>query len=97
MQQTDVSTSVSAAGKAAGVGKVTPHDFRRSVASLANRRGVDVVQGARMVGMTPSVYLEHYVDDYGRAQREEARRRLLDSGFGAADEEAVTDYDEEGR
>lgn len=61
--------------------------LRRSAASLAARRGVDPVQAARMTGHSLEVWHRHYASDYGKAQRDEARAKLLASGFGVAESE----------
>jgi Phage integrase family len=50
LSQRNVTRAVEEAGKAAKLGKVTPHTLRRSFASLAARRGVDPVMAARMTG-----------------------------------------------
>jgi integrase len=73
-------------GKAAGLGHVTPHVLRRLFASLAARGGVDPVQAARMTGHTPGTWTHLYASDHGKAQRDEARARMLEAGFGAVEE-----------
>jgi integrase len=90
LYQRNVGHALAAASEAAGLGRVAPHDLRRSFCSLAARRGVDPVQAARMAGMSVEVFLRHYADEYGRAHREEARARLLAHGFGASVSGAVS-------
>src|SRR3954454_3204178 len=58
---------------AAALGKVTPHDLRRSFCSLAL-----------------DVFTRHYAGDYGKAQRDEARARMLAAGFGESVSTAVS-------
>jgi integrase len=80
------------AAAAAGLGKVSPHDLRRSFCSLAGRRNVDPVEAAQITGHSLAVWTKHYARSFGKPQRDEARRRLLEHGFGAAPdalEEAV--------
>jgi hypothetical protein len=74
---------VADAAKAAGLGKASPHDVRRSFCSLAGRRGVDPVEAARLTGHSLVTWTAHYARSYGKAQRDEARERLLAFGFGA--------------
>jgi integrase len=81
--QRNLARAVEDAGTAAGLGHVTPHVLRRSFASLAARRGVDPVQAARMTGHSLGTWTRFYANDYGKAQRDEARQRMLDAGFGA--------------
>jgi integrase len=69
--------------RAAGLGHVTPQTLRRSFASLDARRGVDPVAAAKMTGHSLDVWTRHYADDYGKPQRDEARARMLEHGFGA--------------
>jgi hypothetical protein len=71
------------AASRAGLGKVTPHDLRRSFCSLAGRRGVDPVEAAQITGHSPAVWARFYARSFGKAQRDEARDRLLEYGFGA--------------
>jgi hypothetical protein len=73
----------------AGLGKVTPHDLRRSFCSLAGRRGVDPVEAAQITGHSPAVWARFYARSFGKAQRDEARDRLLEHGFGALSEEEL--------
>jgi hypothetical protein len=37
-----------------------------------------------MTGHTLGAWTRFYAGDYGKAQRDEARQRMLDAGFGAA-------------
>lgn len=84
MQQRNVATrGVEAAAVAAGLGKVTPHDLRRSLCALSGRRGVDPVEAAQITGHSLAVWTKHYARSYGKAQRDEAAARLLEHGFGA--------------
>jgi integrase len=80
---------VEKASSRAGLGKVTPHDLRRSFCSLAGRRGVDPVEAAQITGHSPAVWARFYARSFGKAQRDEARDRLLEYGFGALSEEDV--------
>jgi integrase len=82
---------VGAAGEAAGLGWVTPHDLRRSFCSLAARRGVDPVAAAELTGNSLVVWATSYARSYGREQRREARERLLGYGFGAVDSDHCAD------
>ncbi len=75
---------VEVAAKRAGLGKVTPHDLRRSFCSLSGRRGVDPVEAAQMTGHSLSVWMRSYARSFGKPQRDEARDRLLSFGFGAS-------------
>ena len=77
------------AATAAGLGKLGPHDLRRSFCSLAGRRGVDPVEAAQITGHSPEVWARHYARSFGKAQREEARRRMLAHGFGASKSKPV--------
>jgi hypothetical protein len=63
--------------------RVTPHDLRRSFCSLAGRRGVDPIEAAQITGHSPAVWARFYARSFGKTQREEARRRMLEHGFGA--------------
>lgn len=86
--QRNVATrGVEHAARAARLGKVTPQDLRRSVCSLAGRRNVDPVEAAQMTGHSLAVWTKHYARSFGKSQRDEARRRLLEHGFGAVDGE----------
>jgi integrase len=80
---------VEKAASRAGLGKVTPHDLRRSFCSLAGRRGVDPVEAAQITGHSPAVWARFYARSFGKAQRDEARDRLLQYGFGAVSNEEV--------
>jgi integrase len=82
LAQRNVARALADAADTAGLGRVTPHDLRRSFCSLAARRGVDPVQAARMTGHSLDVFVRHYAGDYGKAQRDEARARMLAHGFG---------------
>jgi integrase len=75
--------SVGGAASRAGLGKVTPQDLRRSFCSLAGRRGVDPIEAAQITGHSPAVWARFYARSFGKAQRDEARDRLLKHGFGA--------------
>src|SRR5581483_5498851 len=79
--------AVEQAAKLAGLGHVTPHDLRRSFCSLAGRRGVDPVEAAAMTGHSLTTWTKSYAASYGKAQRDEARERLLAHGFGAVSDE----------
>jgi integrase len=78
---------VEEAASKAGFGKVTPHDLRRSFCSLAGRRGVDPIEAAQITGHSPAVWARFYARSFGKAQRDEARDRLLKHGFGALSED----------
>jgi integrase len=82
LSQRNLARAIEEAGASAGLGHVTPQTLRRSVSSLAARRGVDPVQAARMTGHSLDVWTRHYAGDYGKPQRDEARARLLEHGFG---------------
>src|SRR5262249_36984658 len=77
------------AASRAGLAKVTPHDLRRSFCSLAGRRGVDPVEAAQITGHSPAVWARFYARSFGKAQRDEARDRLLEYGFGAVSDAQV--------
>lgn len=77
---------VEAAAKAAGLGKATPKDLRASLCSLSGRRGVDPVEAAQITGHSLAVWTKHYARSFGKPQRDEARARLLEHGFGAVSE-----------
>ena len=62
--------------------RATPHDLRRSFCSLAGRRGVDPIEAAQITGHSPAVWARFYARSFGQAQRDEARRRMLEHGFG---------------
>ena len=71
---------------AAGLGKVTPKDLRASFCSLAGRRRVDPVEAAQLTGHSLNVWTRYYARSFGKAQRDEARARMLEHGFGAVDD-----------
>jgi len=73
---------VEAAAIAAGLGKVTPKDLRASFCSLAGRRRVDPVEAAQLTGHSLNVWTRQYARSFGKAQRDEARDRMLEHGFG---------------
>ena len=77
---------VEAAAATAGFEKITPKDLRASFCSLAGRRRVDPIEAAQLTGHSLNVWTRHYARSFGKAQREEARARMLEHGFGAADE-----------
>jgi integrase len=87
LSQRNAARAVADAATAAGLGKVGPHDLRRSFCSLAGRRGVDPIEAAQITGHSPDVWARHYARSFGKAQRQEARRRMLEHGFGAAKDE----------
>jgi hypothetical protein len=49
---------------------------------FSGRRGVDLVEAAQMTGNSLAVWTRHYARSFGKAQRDEARPRLLEHGFG---------------
>jgi hypothetical protein len=53
--------------------KVTPQDLRRSLCSIAGRRGIDPIEAAQITGHSPAVWATHYARSFGKAQRDEAR------------------------
>ena len=81
--QRNVSRAVVEATERAGLQRATPHDLRRSFCSLAGRRGVDPVEAAAITGHSAAVWAKHYARSFGKAQRDEARARMLEHGFGA--------------
>jgi len=88
MHQRNVSVrGVGEAAIAAGLGKVTAHDLRRSLCALSGRRGVDPVEAAQITGHSLAVWTKHYARSLGKPQRDEARARLLEYGFGAVETE----------
>ena len=88
LNQRNVATrGVEQAAVAAGLGKVTPKDLRASFCSLAGRRHVDPVEAAQRTGHSLAVWARHYARSFGKAQRDEARARLLEHGFGAVDDD----------
>jgi integrase len=78
----NVARAVEEAAAAAGIDRATPHDLRRSFCSLAGRRGVDPIEAAQITGHSPAVWARFYARSFGKAQRDEARRRMLEHGFG---------------
>jgi hypothetical protein len=80
---------VEAAAKAAGLGKVTPKDLRASFCSLPGRRRVDPIEASQLTGHSLNVWTRHYARRFGKEQRDEARARMLEHGFGAIDEHDV--------
>jgi integrase len=78
---------VANAASNAGLGHVTPQMLRKSVCSLAGRRGVDPVEAPRMTGHSPEVWAKFYARSFGKAQRDEARARMLEHGFGTVDDD----------
>jgi integrase len=83
LSQRNVARAVEEAAAAAGLRRATPHDLRRSFCSLAGRRGVDPIEAAQITGHSPAVWARFYARSFGKAQRDEARRRMLEHGFGA--------------
>jgi integrase len=81
---------VEAAAKRAGLGHVSPHDLRRSFCALAARRGVDPAAAAELTGHSLAVWANSYARTFGKTQRDEAKAKMLDHGFGA-----VVDEDDE--
>ena len=78
----NVARAVEEAAVGAGLERATPHDLRRSFCSLAGRRGVDPIEAAQITGHSPAVWARFYARSFGKAQRDEARRRMLEHGFG---------------
>ena len=78
---------VAKAASNAGLGHVTPQMLRKSVCSLAGRRGVDPVEAPQMTGHSPEVWAKFYARSFGKAQRDEARARMLEHGFGTVDDD----------
>lgn len=78
---------VEEAAKAAELGKVTPKDLRASFCSLAGRRRVDPVEAAQLTGHSLNVWTRYYARSFGKEQRNEARARMLEHGFGVVFEE----------
>lgn len=54
----------------------------RRTAGSRGRRGVHPVEAARMTGHSLAVWARSYAGSFGKAQRDEARARLLEHGFG---------------
>ena len=65
-------------------------DLRRSFCSLAARRGVDPVEAAQLTGHSVAVWATFYARSFRKAQRDEARDRLLEHGFGVVRDHSVT-------
>ncbi len=84
LAQGNILNAVKDAASRAGLDTVTPHDLRRSFCSLAARRGVDPVQAAAMTGHSLDVWARYYAGDYGKTQRDEARKKMISAGFGVA-------------
>lgn len=80
----NVARAVEEAAAAAGLKRATSHDLRRSFCSLAGRRGVDPIEAAQITGHSPAVWAKFYARSFGKAQRQEARKRMLSYGFGAS-------------
>jgi integrase len=78
----NVAKAVEDGASSAGLERATPHDLRRSFCSLAGRRGVDPIEAAQITGHSPAVWAKFYARSFGKAQRQEARRRMLEHGFG---------------
>jgi hypothetical protein len=51
------------------------------------RGGVDPVEAAQMTGQSVAVWARSYARSFGKAQRDEARARLLEYGLGLAGED----------
>lgn len=75
---------IDVAANAAGLGRVTFHDLRRTYASHLIRSGADAVRAAGQLGhKNPSLTLDTYARDFAEAQRNDDLSRRLDaSGFG---------------
>jgi len=69
-----------------GSARRTPKDLRASFCSLAGRRRVDPVEAAQLTGHSLNVWTRYYARSFGEAQRDEARVRMLEYGFGAIGE-----------
>jgi integrase len=87
VSQRNAARAVTDAADAAGLGWVTPKMLRASFCSLAGRRGVDPIEAAQITGHSLDVWARNYARSFGKSQRDEARARLLEHGFGA--EQAV--------
>ena len=83
LSQRNVARAVEDAAEAAELARATPQDLRRSFCSVAGRRGVDPIEAAKITGHSPAVWARHYAESFGKAQRDEARARMLAHGFGA--------------
>lgn len=84
---------VEAAARTAGLGKVTPKNLRASSCSLAGRRRVDPIEAAQLTGHSLNVWTRYYARSFGKAQRDEARVRMLAYGFGAAESAGTDDVE----
>jgi integrase len=89
LQRNVARRGVEAAGEAAGLGHVAPYDLRRSFCALSARRGVDPAAAAELTGHSLAVWASSYARSFGKPQRDEARARMLEHGFGADDVEPV--------
>ena len=65
---------------------MTPTCAPRSARSPAGA-SVDPVEAAQLTGHSLAVWACHYARSFGKAQRDEARARLLEHGFGAVDDD----------
>jgi integrase len=74
---------VGKAASRAGLGKISPHDLRRSFCSLAGRRGIDPIIAANITGHSLATWQSAYARDFGKQHRDEAREKLLAAGFGS--------------
>jgi integrase len=83
MVHRNVARAVEDTCERAGIKRATPQNLRASFCSLAGRRNVDPVEAAQITGHTTAVWAKHYASSFGKAQRDEARRRMLEHGFGA--------------
>lgn len=83
--QRTLADAVTDAALSAGLGHVTPQTLRRSFASIAARRIPDPAEAAHMTGHSLDVWVRHYVGRFGPDARQDARKRLLDGGLGAAE------------
>jgi integrase len=83
LSQHNVCRMVRRAGKAAGLGHVTPKMLRTTVATAYAKAGVDRDEAAAITGHSTAVYDKHYVKPHrDRIERENAVKRLLKSGYG---------------
>ena len=91
MSQRNVSArGVGKAATRAGLGKVSPHDLRRSFCSLAGRRGIDPIIAANITGHSLATWQSAYAKDFGKDHRDEARATLLAAGFGRSADTLLT-------
>jgi Phage integrase family len=63
--QKTLADAVTAAGKAAGLGHVTPQMLRRSFASVAARRVPDPAEASHMTGHSLDTWTRYYVGRFG--------------------------------